>query len=435
MNQRSNIFFVILIVIILVYQDGLSQLPGNCLNSILPQNISVNNNSNINEIVFLNGNGAERELRLTSTFAIRVAQLHLRNVKLKIYAQANLRIENIKLFDGATCVIYVNGSLTIPKSDDTYNPFPLSGRTDNQVKIWKNSKLIVAAQGNIDIFSGRIEVLENSKMRLYACSNIILSGEGIVSGHCYRKPGALQGTCCMSGDVENADDQSSVDIGARNNIIVDRGTYCRRSLSLMKFYGKNLMMTPVIGPFLMDFPKTPVPGTGRFLGTHWEYEEGTQITSTAGGATISIGAGGPSLDIETSFIYFLRYGGKVEEFCVQICPQGKVDWDLNMFKATELVLEERFKNKDQDDNDIFIFPNPTSGDLFIKFSDSLDIDEVNILLYDINGSLINQEMSINVSKQAQFLNLINRNLPKGKYILNITKPTGEIVFGKLIIFY
>jgi hypothetical protein len=66
-------------------------------------------------------------------------------------------------------------------------------------------------------------------------------------------------------------------------------------------------------------------------------------------------------------------------------------------------------------------PNPTSGKLTIEFTYDIDIDDVNILLFDINGKSIDlQGYKINSSYNARYIEYHFDMLRQGKYFMKIS---------------
>jgi len=67
-----------------------------------------------------------------------------------------------------------------------------------------------------------------------------------------------------------------------------------------------------------------------------------------------------------------------------------------------------------------VMPNPTTGKLTVEFAQDIDLTNINILLFDINGKSIDfQDYKINLNQNNRFIVYHLDKLPQGKYFMMI----------------
>lgn len=82
-------------------------------------------------------------------------------------------------------------------------------------------------------------------------------------------------------------------------------------------------------------------------------------------------------------------------------------------------------------NDIYVYPNPTYNDIYIRFENALDT-EFNISLYNIIGKkLWGEDLTINQTNDQVFVNL--PELSKGVYIYTISNSAGKRIQSRRLV--
>lgn len=88
------------------------------------------------------------------------------------------------------------------------------------------------------------------------------------------------------------------------------------------------------------------------------------------------------------------------------------------------------EGENENDFDVTIFPNPTSGELFIEINDSLS-SNAQVQLIDVTGAIIYEEDVIKNENDNIYLNIGNKNLPTSTYYVRIVN--GKKVVTKPIV--
>jgi len=104
------------------------------------------------------------------------------------------------------------------------------------------------------------------------------------------------------------------------------------------------------------------------------------------------------------------------------CPCVDKSSRFTQAKPTKATINTQIK----------VYPNPTKGDINLKF-EMLNNDELTILLYDATGRVVaNLDKNISRTGNSVIVNYQNYNLAEGLYILRVKSPTYENTFKIMV---
>ena len=115
-------------------------------------------------------------------------------------------------------------------------------------------------------------------------------------------------------------------------------------------------------------------------------------------------------------------------------PQEVIDMDkLNTIKFINITSIEEININNDNDKNIFIYPNPTKDKLLIKLEKIENIKSkfVEVSIYNSNSQII-KSLKFNTSDEIE-INLVDLNLNKGVYFININDNNQLIKKSKFIL--
>lgn len=443
MNAKIKIILQALFIAAFIFGIGEASLFGQaCPNQIPSGNIHTITSTS-GTVIITNGGNNEYEFRYTNSNTITITDVVIRNCKVKIYAKGAIRFENVKVYDNAKLAVYAESSVKFPSTSNLWNPF---NTPNHNVSVNKNSKFFITAKGNIETYGNTmISVYDDSALRWYTCSNVILDCRRFNAGLCYSGNVPL-GNCCEQGEwgvgKNDANDNSVVEIGAKYNVTISSGTFTRRSRARATVFGKRLFWTPVVGPLLIDICTAKNPQSGAYNTWEWGYDQALEIGNSGSGA-VSIGTDGTystSIGDLLSFIYIFRTGTNMNDFCGYICPQGWSNWDLDLLTSggqddvtalageededlsieNGIVISEPILENPPDRNiSITVSPNPSDGsNIMVELHAEVEYEQLWLELSNIQGQKLDRFAFLRV-----YGNEVNykpqQQLSPGVYILKV----------------
>ena len=82
---------------------------------------------------------------------------------------------------------------------------------------------------------------------------------------------------------------------------------------------------------------------------------------------------------------------------------------------------------DLSNDDLSVYPNPTNGELFVTFSDAIEVSRVDVL--DMNGKVVSEQRVVAVGSNTVTLDLGTAS--NGVYLVKIS--TGDYILHKRIV--
>jgi hypothetical protein len=97
----------------------------------------------------------------------------------------------------------------------------------------------------------------------------------------------------------------------------------------------------------------------------------------------------------------------------------------------EVGIDEFFTNKNSNENNLTLFPNPASGDIKVSF-DLKNNSDIQIMIYDLGGKMVHFSSMKGLTPGHQLVDLKVQSLSKGTYLVNLVTNEGAST-DKLVI--
>jgi len=117
---------------------------------------------------------------------------------------------------------------------------------------------------------------------------------------------------------------------------------------------------------------------------------------------------------------------------IYVATNGRGVWkNKDLFKAN-IILGNEIKGFDKKQNNLSIYPNPTSADVFINFNTS-EIESASLSVMDLNGRVVKSENLGNLFPGQITYSFDTSDLSSGMYIVSVNSTSGVKRIAKIVV--